>query len=73
MGINKIDEHVQPGQDITLEYGLSQFIHPRAEIAVVGYNTWQISEDRGVDATNRGVLDRVVGIGAQVTCWVVVE
>ncbi len=67
----KIDKHVQPGQNITLEYGLSQYIHPRAEIAVMGYNEWQLSEDHGSEAANKEVLNRVSGIGAQVTCWAV--
>ena len=67
----KIDTDVQPGQDITLEYGLSQFIHPRAELAVIGYQQWQISGDHGSAARNKDVFDMVNGIGAQITCWAV--
>jgi len=68
---NKIGEDVQPGQNITLEYGLSHFINPRAEVAVLAYSEWQLNKDRGDDAINANTLDRVSGIGAQVTCWAV--
>lgn len=65
----KIDKDVQPGQDITLEYGISQYLHPRIEVAAIGYHQWQLSEDHGSKAANTSVLDRVNGFGTQITGW----
>ena len=65
------DIDVTPGAHFTLNYGLSQFLPLNkkntllAEIGVKGYNSWQVSDDHGSDATNTGVHDRVYGIGAQ--------
>lgn len=67
----KIDKDVQPGQVITLEYGIVHAINPRLELGVTGYNVWQISEDQGSAAANKGVLDRVNGFGALATFWVI--
>jgi hypothetical protein len=67
----KIDRDVQPGQVITLEYGMVHAIHPRVELGVTGYNAWQISEDHGSAAINKGTLDRINGFGATMTCWII--
>jgi hypothetical protein len=67
----KIDEDVRPGQTATLEYGISHVIHPRVELGLSGYNVWQVTEDQGSDAINKGVLDRVNGFGALITVWVI--
>ncbi|RJP56378.1 MAG: transporter [Candidatus Auribacter fodinae] len=67
----KIDKNVQPGQNITLEYGVSQYIHPRIEIAANGYHQWQVSDDHGSEAVNTDVSDRVNGFGTQITCWLI--
>lgn len=67
----KIDKDVQPGQSCTLEYGIVHAINPRLELGLTGYNVWQVTEDHGSAAINRGVLDRVNGFGATVTYWVI--
>jgi hypothetical protein len=67
----KIDKDVQPGQVITLEYGISQYLHPRLEVAVHGYSQWQVSEDHGSAAANKDVKDRINGIGGHITWWAV--
>ena len=67
----KIDKNVRPGQTATLEYGISHSIHPRVELGLSGYNVWQVTEDHGSDAINKGVLDRVNGYGATITVWVI--
>ncbi len=67
----KIDKDVQPGQTVTLEYGIAHSIHPRIELGATGYNAWQISQDHGSAAVNEGVLDRVNGYGASITCWII--
>jgi len=58
-----------PGQDIDLEYGISQYLHPQIEIGVSGYHHWQITDDRGAEAKNPEVHDRTNGIAAQVSVW----
>lgn len=67
----KIDKAVQPGQTMTLEYGISQFINPRAEIAVLGYSQWEITTDVGHAVADKNVFGMVSGIGTEVECWVV--
>ena len=67
----KIDEDVTPGQTITFEYGVSQYVHPRAEIAVLGYNQLQLMGEHGSEATNKGVQSYTAGIGALAKWWVI--
>ena len=65
----KIDEHVQPGQNFTLEYGISQYLSERFEIGISAYNQWQISDDHGSAAVNKDTHDSVSGFGGQITYW----
>jgi hypothetical protein len=67
----KIDKNVQPGQVCTLEYGIVHAINPRLELGLMGYNVWQVTEDQGSAAMNKGVLDRVNGYGATITYWII--
>lgn len=60
---------VRPGQNFTLEYGLSQYLHERVEIGVASSHQWQISEDAGEQAVNKGVKDRINAVGGQLTLW----
>ncbi len=67
----KIDKNVTPGQTMTIEYGLSQYVHPRVEIGFTGYNQWQISNDTGSAATDKNTKDTVSGIGTHLTYWAI--
>ncbi|MDD5568118.1 MAG: transporter [Candidatus Omnitrophica bacterium] len=67
----KIDEDVQPGQTITFEYGVSHYVHPRAEIALLGYNQLQLTGERGSAATNKKALSYTAGVGALINWWIV--
>ena len=69
----KYDKSVQPGQTMTIEYGISQYVHPRVEVAVKGYNQWQITDDSGNAATNKDIKDSVNGVGGQLTYWALKE
>ena len=69
----KIDKDVTPGQNMTIEYGIGQYLHERFEIGVHGYHQWQITEDGGSSATNKDVKDKVSGIGGQMTYWAIKE
>jgi hypothetical protein len=53
-----------------LEYGISQYLSERLEVGLSGYNTWQMTDDSGSDATNNG-RDRMYGIGGQIAYWFV--
>lgn len=68
---HKYDKDVKPGQNVTLEYGISQYLHERFEIAAVGSSQWQITQDTGSAAANEGVKDRVNSVGGQFTLWLV--
>lgn len=67
----KIHEDVTPGQTITFEYGVSQYIQQRAEIGVLGYNQLQLTGERGSASTDKSALSYTAGIGALLNWWVV--
>ena len=68
-----IDKDVQPGQNVTLEYGVSQYLHEQFEVGVHGFHQWQVTEDSGDDAVNRDIKDSVSAIAGQVTFWPIKE
>jgi hypothetical protein len=67
----KEDFDLTPGQNLTLNWGISQFLPLTKdqklllEIGPAGYSSWQISDDRGSDARNGDVHDQVHGVGGQ--------
>jgi hypothetical protein len=67
----KKDFDLQPGDNLTLNWGISQFIPLERnqqlllEIGPAGYQGWQISNDRGADARSDS-HDRVHAVGGQV-------
>ena len=60
-----------PGQDLTLNWGLSQYLpltkshHLLLEIGPAGYDSWQISDDKGSSARNPTLHTQVHGVGGQ--------
>lgn len=68
-----IDENVQPGQTMTIEYGVGQYVHPRVEIGLTGYNQWQVTDDSGSAATDKNAKDTISGVGGQITYWPIKE
>lgn len=67
----KKDKDVTPGQNITIEYGLGQYVSKRMELGVFGYNQWQITDDDGTEATSGDTHDQTNGAGVQVSYWFV--
>jgi hypothetical protein len=67
---NREGVDIRPGDHFTLEYGISQYLSERLEVGLSGYNTWQVTDDSGSDATNNG-RDRMYGIGGQIAYWFV--
>jgi hypothetical protein len=68
---DKEDFDLTPGQNLTLNWGISQFLPLRKdqtlllEAGLTGYSSWQISDDTGSDARNSEVRDEVHAIGGQ--------
>jgi len=66
----KEDFHLTPGNDITLNWGISQFLPLTrdqkwlVEVGPAGYDTWQTTEDSGRNAKD-DALDQVHGVGFQ--------
>jgi hypothetical protein len=69
---DKKDFDLTPGQRLTFNWGVSQFLplneaHTMLmDVGVKGYDSWQITDDSGRDATNPGVHDKVHAVGGQV-------
>ncbi len=61
-----------PGQNLTYNWGLSQFLPLKkdqsllAEVGPTGYDSFQVSNDRGTASPNPGVHDRVHAVGVQI-------
>jgi hypothetical protein len=66
---NKRDVDIRPGSHFSLNYGVSQFLPVTetvlGELSIFGTGQWQVTEDRGSDATNKDVKDQVYGLGLQ--------
>ena len=67
---DKEDFDLQPGDDITLNWGISQYLpltsdhHLLLEIGPAGWNGFQVSDDRGADASGDN-RDRTYAVGGQ--------
>ena len=68
---DKEDFDLTPGQNLTLNWGISQFLALTKdqklllEAGLTGYSSWQITDDSGSDARNPDVRDQVHAIGGQ--------
>ncbi len=69
---NKKSFDLKPGQNLTWNWGISQFLPLKKdktvlmEVGPVGYSSFQVSDDSGTDARNPTVHDRVHAAGLQV-------
>jgi hypothetical protein len=65
----KDDIDITPGSHFTLNYGVSQLLPVNeqflSEVGIAGFGQWQITKDRGSDATNKDVKDQAYGLGLQ--------
>jgi len=67
----KKDFDLTPGQVLTFNWGISQFLPLRKdkslllEVGPAGYSSWQITDDTGSGASNAGVRDQVHAVGGQ--------
>lgn len=64
------DVDVSPGDRLTLEWGLSQYLSDRFELAVQGGHNWQVGDDTGEDVYwDGGVHDRKSTVAFSATYW----
>lgn len=69
---NKKDFDVEPGQNLTLNWGISQYLPLKKdqtlllEIGPAGYNSWQTGDDKGQDAKLPPTKDNAGAVGGQV-------
>lgn len=68
---NKEDFDLTPGQNLTFNWGISQYLPLSAdqklllEVGPAGYDSWQITDDSGRDARNPDAHDQVHAVGGQ--------
>jgi hypothetical protein len=68
----KRDFNITPGQNLTLNWGVSQFLPLSSneklllEVGPAGYSSWQVSNDTGSDAAPPRDNDQVHAVGGQV-------
>ena len=63
------DSDYQPGNNVALEWGVSQFVSEQLEVGLAGYHYFQVSDDKGVPDSLRPGRERVHGIGGQATYY----
>jgi hypothetical protein len=64
------DVDVTPGNRLTLEWGLSQYLSERFELAIQGGHNWQVSDDSGDDVYwNPAIHDRKSTLAFGATYW----
>ena len=69
---NKKDYDLKPGQDLSLNWGISQYLPLQSdqmvllEVGPAGYESWQVTDDTGSDALVPPTKDQVHAIGFQV-------
>jgi len=66
---NKDGVDITPGDSVSFEWGISQYLSERLEVGVAGYSTWQVENDSGSDVVFRGVKDQVHAAGGQISYW----
>ena len=69
---NKSDFSVTPGDDLTLNWGISQYLPLNkaqtllVEIGPAGYDSWQITGETGSGASNSSARYQTHGVGGQI-------
>lgn len=58
----KNDAGFEPGDQISLEWGLGKKISETTELGLVGYDQWQVTKDKGTGATDDKFSKHAVGV-----------
>lgn len=67
---DKEDVDLTPGNDFHFEWGIGKSFAKVWEAGIAGYSQWQVSDDSGSDAVNKGVHDQVHAIGPEVSVFI---
>ena len=67
-------EDMNPGNRLSLEWGISQYLTERFEISLMGGHNWQVSDDKGADVYwDPSYHDRKSTIALSPAFWAVKE
>lgn len=58
----KQDSGFEPGDQLSLEWGLGKKLNDAAEVGLVGYDQWQTTKDKGTGATDDKFSKHAVGV-----------
>ncbi|EIJ36696.1 SphA family protein [Thiothrix nivea] len=58
----KKDGGFEPGDQVSLEWGLGKKVSETTELGLVGYDQWQVSKDKGTGATDDKFSRHAVGV-----------
>ena len=65
---------VVPGQRLTLEWGISQYLSERFEVCIQGGNNWQVTDDKGSEVWWKpSVFDKKSTLAFALNYWVMPE
>lgn len=68
------DVNVSPGNRLTVEYGISQYLSPRFEIGIMGGYNFQITDDTGADVWwDPSAHDQLGYVSFQIGAWPVAD
>lgn len=68
----KEDTDVTAGNQVTLEYGFSQYLSDRLEVGIAGYSQWQVERDtrpEGAFGLDPSAKEEVHALGLQIGYW----
>ncbi|MEB4590910.1 transporter [Candidatus Thiothrix sp. Deng01] len=63
----KKDGGFEPGDQLTMEWGLGKKLNAATEVGLVGYDQWQTTKDKGVGATDDKFSKHAVGLEGSYT------
>lgn len=58
----KTDAGFEPGDQVSLEWGVGKKLNNGLELGLVGYDQWQVSKDKGTGATDDKFSKHAVGV-----------
>jgi len=56
------DAGFEPGDQLTLEWGIGKRIMPGVDVGLVGYDQWQTTDDKGTGASNETFSKHAIGV-----------
>lgn len=59
---SKDDAGLEPGDQISFEWGIGKKINSNVELGLVGYDQWQVSKDKGAGSTTNKFSKHAIGV-----------